>query len=60
MSIDKLLTKACERCENYSTETQCEDRNNCPVYALYKQAKERSNHSSWAIPVPPPPGPEMI
>ena len=52
-----MLEKACERCESYSKECKCEDRENCPVYGLYKMAIKESKtvvkYNDWNPPTPP-------
>lgn len=44
MSLEDMLQAACERCEGYSGETQCEIQKDCPTYMLYKEAKKKKNH----------------
>lgn len=62
MTNEQLLKMSCERCENYSVNTICEDKENCPVYALFKRAegKKRIVYKKDTWDVPPPPKPEMI
>lgn len=61
--LDSLFNKACERCEEHSTNGMCECMMTCPVYGLYVEAKKKVktvvvNEYSWET--PPPPKPEMI
>lgn len=60
--IDTLLKKACERCEEHSTNGSCECMLRCPVYGLYVEAKKNvrkvSKVNGWEI--PPSHKPEML
>ena len=38
---EKLLNDACQMCECYSIDEQCENHNACPVYNLYKLATKK-------------------
>lgn len=63
MKAEQLLDKACMRCEEWPSSSDCKYKDTCPVYALYTVAKERHktrviNPDEWAI--PPTPIPEMI
>ena len=63
MSLDNLFNKACERCEEHSTNGMCECMMTCPVYGLYVEAKKKTktkivDRSTWNI--PPTPKAEMI
>lgn len=59
---EKLLRKACERCEEYAVNHNCDIRVKCPVYRLYELAcKKRERiikQDVWSV--PPSPRPEMI
>lgn len=46
MTHEKLLKKACERCEEYSPNTTCEWQGSCPVYELYLVCKY-ANLGGW-------------
>lgn len=56
-----LLNRACEHCEEFWTKHKCEIEDTCPVYELYKMAKEKKHiikPDEWQT--PPSPRPEMI
>lgn len=60
--IDALFKKACERCEEHATNSNCECMLQCPVYGLYVEAKKKKEviykRDTWNV--PPPPKPEML
>lgn len=56
-----LFRQICERCEGFSVEDNCENKKDCPVYELYKMAKQKIvvyRQNVWEV--PPSPKPEMI
>ena len=42
----KLFKEACEMCEGYSIEEQCEKQRGCPVYRLFLLAKRNSKNKT--------------
>jgi hypothetical protein len=58
---DDLFNHTCEHCEEFAVKHKCEIKDTCPVYGLYKMAKEKKHiikADEWQI--PPSPKPEMI
>ena len=54
-----LGIRASERCESYAKGAECEDKTNCPIFALYLVAskkKDAKRPHTWNT--PPPPRPE--
>ena len=59
MNNKELLQKACERCESHAKGVECEDKSNCPVFALYLVASKKKRAKRPHIwNAPPPPRPE--
>ena len=40
---DDLFHRTCEHCEEFSTKHKCEIQDTCPVYELFKMAKEKKH-----------------
>lgn len=45
--VEATFKKCCEMCENYSIETECEDKEKCPIYSLYLKALGRIRYTRY-------------